>query len=152
MISVFDSGDPLHNEALRIFKLILAVKDLKCVVPTTVFHEALCTLLRNNLNSRIVTEKLLKFIMIKDVINYQITETSLLKLVDNYCLIIKNMPNGSIAKTPDSTIVSVAMEFPNSYLVTSDKGMKNAHKTVYPNIYCFQDSNDIQALEAFLTS
>lgn len=148
-ISLLDPTDPLHDDALTVFKYIYAATDIRIVVPTMVFHETLFTLIKNGVSLRSIKPKLLNFLMIDEIICHSLNEVHLLKLLDKFKTVVDNSSDG-IIRTYDSTIVTIAMEYSNSCLITSDKGMKNRHSASYPNIFLFNNLEDIKKISTFL--
>ena len=148
IVSLLNSDDPLHGDAYNIFVSILRTDKLTVIIPSIVLEEVLFVLLRNGISSTLVVNKLQRMLKIKRIEIYSI-EKNLFNLVENFKKILA-LPYSF--KANDSSIVSCAMKYQNSYLLTSDVKMRNRHKNVYPNICCFQDIDNCNALETFFTS
>ncbi len=152
-ISLLDPTDTLHSEAIDAFRIIIRHSvDTRVVVPTFAFHETLFTLVKNGVPIGSIKPKLIRFLMIDEIICHSLNEITILKLINKFKYIIDNASGAGIVKTYDASIVTVATEFENSCLITSDRGMKTRHLAACPNIFLFNDPTDMTNLEGFLAT
>ena len=150
IISLMLLSDVNHKVALNAFNSIYACKtDLKTVIPTTAFYETLYTLLKAGISYYDVKEKLVRMMMIDHLVNYQLSEAVILKLAKNTGKLISSNPTKQVVRAHDLMILTVAMEFENSCLITGDRGLLD-YKKVFPNIFCFDTSGGLEELRVFL--
>ena len=143
--------DPLHTKATNIFELILSSKEVRSVIPTTAFYEVLFVLLKAGVPYKSAKDKLMKLMMIEDVINYTVTEPCILKMAFNAKTLIGSVPEKTNVRAHDLMLLTIAMDHENSCFITGDKEMKD-YRSVYENVFLFYDPGDIKKIESFLSS
>lgn len=142
VISLMNAEDRFHTESLEIFKKILSCpNDIKVVVPSTVFYETMCVLLKNGIHYRVAKEKLMKLIMIDQIINHAITETAIIKMGIYVNKLLESQPEKEKTRSNDLMILSVAMSYENSCLLTADVGIKK-YSSIFKDIFCFQNNEE----------
>ena len=151
VISLLDKTDIFHNNAVSVFKSILRCRNIKTIIPSTVFYETLFVLLKNGIEYNVAKQKLNNLMMIDQVINLPITETGILKLAKLTEILIKDKENKTKVRSNDLLIISIALNQENSCLVTNDIGF-NDYKKLYEEIFFFSDDDDIKNFEKFINS
>lgn len=152
LVALMNSNDPLHSKTLPISKQILTNSDvIKVIIPTPVIFETLFALIRNGISQKIVEEKLWNLLMIDDVLNYPVIETSALRLAKKTAPLIRKLPQDSILPANDLMILTVALEFKNCCVITFDKGMKKFSR-LCPNLFYLLEENGENGLLDFLNA
>lgn len=152
VVSLLNSNDSCHPIALKIFKIILSqTGKVKVVIPTPVIYETLFALIRNKIDRHIVEQKLWNMLMIEDILNYPLLETSALRLAKKTYSLINQLPPDSILPANDLMILTVALDFPDSCILTFDNGMKK-FASICPNLFCLLDDNGEKNFSNFLKS
>ena len=143
VVSLLNSTDTNHQIALEIFKKILEAKNkVRIVIPTTVLFETLFALIRNRIPKMIVQDKLWKLLMIFDVFNFSILETTVLRLSNQIEPYILNLPLESGIQANDLIVLCASLDLECAPVLTFDKQMKTKFNSLHKKIYYVLDDKD----------
>jgi predicted nucleic acid-binding protein len=137
VVALMNKADLSHEKALFIFKKLLSqyLGKVRIVIPTTVIFETLFALIRNRTPISIAQEKLWKLLMIYDILNATILETTALRFGKKVEPLIHSLPPNAILPANDLIVIATAIEYENALILTFDKVMKDKFSKIYPQIF-----------------
>ena len=144
VVALMNKADLSHERALFIFKKLLSQYSgkVRIVIPTTVIFETLFALIRNRTPISIAQEKLWKLLMIYDILNATILETTALRFGKKIEPLIHSLPSNTSLPANDLIVVATATEYENALVLTFDRTMKNRFSKVYPKIFYALDKKE----------
>lgn len=144
IVALMNKADLSHEKALFIFKKLLSQysRKVRIVIPTTVIFEALFALIRNRTPILIAQQKLWKLLMVLDILNATILETTALRLCRKVEPIIHSLPQNAILPANDLIVIATAIEYENALVLTFDRVMKNRFSKIYPQIFYGLDEEE----------
>lgn len=150
VVSLLNSTDCNHHIALEIFRQILDAKNkVRVVIPTTVLFESLFALIRNRIPKAVVQEKLWRLLMIFDVFNFSILETTALRLSNQIEPYILNLPLESGIQANDLIVLCASLDLECAPILTFDKKMKTKFNHLHKKIfYCLEEEDKINFLQS----
>lgn len=152
LISLFGEEDNFHSQAVALSGLISNTSEnVRIVIPSTVYYETMFVLLKKGADYAEI-KKSLNYLMLDDkIINLPVTETSILKLARYSQKLLQEKENKTKVRSNDLLITSIACDYQNSCLITSDAGIKE-YQPVYKNIFLFNTLQGAQEIRDFLVS
>lgn len=139
VIALMNVEDPLHQRAFLIFRKLLNQfrNKIKVIIPCIVFFETLFNLLNIGLKREIIEEKLWKLLKTRDVINFALPETAMLRFASYLESLIVGLPVREELPRPasDAIIVATAVDF-DGVVLTFDKKMGKIFSKNFKEIYC----------------
>lgn len=152
LISLFAEEENFYPQAVSISRLISNTsEDVRVIIPSTVYYETMFVLLKKGIDYTKI-KKSLNYLMLDDkIINLPVTETSILKLAKHSQNLMSEKENKTKIRSNDLLITSIACDYQNSCLITSDAGIKE-YKPVYKNIFLFNTVQGAQEIKDFLVS
>lgn len=147
VVSLMNSADPNHGCALSLFKEFVNYHNkVRIVIPSIVVFETLFALIRNRIPKSIVQEKLWRLLMVYDVFNYPILETTALRIGPRMERCILNLPQEAKLQANDLIVMATSLEFENAPILTFDKQMKTQFSSIHGNIYYGLDNEDYKKI------
>jgi len=144
VVALMNTTDTFHKKAYFIYKkLISQYSDkIRIVIPTTVIFETLFALIRNRIPVKVAQEKLWRLLMVSDILNATILETTALRFGKKIEPFITSLPKEAILPANDLIVIATALEYENALVLTFDKKMKNRFSSIYPKIFCCLNKED----------
>jgi hypothetical protein len=149
VIDLLNSRGCFHQQAVEAFKLMYSVRTRKMIVPSTVFYETMFVLLKQGASLELIRERLLKMMMVDNIIGFPIVETQVGRMAKYTKELIDSQPETEKTRANDLMIITIAMSQENSCLITADKGIKK-YSGVYKNIFSYIDADDMLNFKKFL--
>lgn len=135
-IALMDRNDPLHKEAVFIFQQFWKVRGkIKIILPPLCIYEIIATLKRKGINQKIIEEKILKLVNLKEVIVCSVSEIEAFK----HCQAVPAVSLQEKAlRTNDFMIVGIGVDY-GAQIITFDRIMWEKTKTFYKDVYYCKD-------------
>ncbi len=152
VVALMNKSDALHERALLVFrKLYRNYSQVRIVVPTPVIFESLFALMRAGVDHQIAQEKLWKFLMVLNVLNFTILETTAIRFAPRIGPLLKNLNAEASIPANDLIIIATSFEFEDAPIITFDVGMKRRFNAICGGrILDMNDDNDVVKLFKYI--
>ena len=143
VVALMNSTDSSHRRAFLIFKKLLRYSEkIRIVIPTPVIYESLFALIRNRISAKVAQEKLWRLLMVRDVLNVSILETTAIRIAPKVEPCIFALSKEASIPANDLIVIAVAMEYDNAPILTFDRSMKKRFEAICPNIFYVLDETE----------
>jgi len=136
VVALMNQADSSHTKALSIYRHLKQYSgQIRIIIPTTVIFESLFALIRIRIPVEVAQEKLWKLLMISDILNVTIIETTAIRFGNKIEPLITSLPSNAKLPANDLIVLATAIEYENALVLTFDKKMKTQFNSFYPDIY-----------------
>lgn len=145
VVALMHEEDSTHKVALELFNFIKSKINIRIVIPTTVIFETLFALIRNKIPVDIAQNKLWRLLMIYDILNFTVLETTPIRLAKRLQPYIVNLGQSAVIPANDLIVIATSLEFNTCPILTFDKKMKTKFNHLHKNIfYCLENVDQTQ--------